>query len=694
MLAAGVIEPVEHSDWATPLVIVHKPDGSLRLCADFKTTLNKVLLVDKYPVPKIEDLFTQLSGSQYFTKIDLSQAYNQILLDDSKENDCTGLTVINTHKGLFKYKRLVYGLASSPGIFQRIMSNLFKGVPNVTVFLDDILISNKCENTHTKTIEKVFQILKDHGLRIKKQKCQFFAKQVKYLGYVIDRNGVRVDPDKLEPIIQMTAPTTVSELKSFLGMVNFYGKFIKNLSLYVAPLFDLLKKNSKWSWGNKEQQVFEQVKGLLKGTEVLAHYNAALDVVVTCDAGPRGLGAVLAQRGADGRERVVAYASRALTPPELNYSQIHKEALAIVFAVKKFHQYLYGRKFTLRTDHKPLVSIFGPNLGVPNMTASRLQRWAIILSAYDFVIEYIKSEENTADALSRLIAAHKENLDSLGDTDVEQTYLHFASEALLLCNNTLRKETQKDMWLSRIMSFIQDGWPASVEIKELKPYFNRKSELYLEMGCVMWGHRVVIPNSCRDKVLRELHDTHTGIVKMKSLARSYVWWPGLDEAIEQQCKNCEVCTALSSAPPAHAPRSWPWPARPWSRVHLDFLGPIAGMKYLIIIDATSKWIEFIEKLRETFARFGLPKQIVSDNGPPFSSSDFEQFCSNNGIDHVFTAPYHPSSNGAAENAVKVCKKVIKKAILTRNDVDTALYRYLLIYRNTTHIQMPWLSSTL
>ncbi|XP_028164488.1 uncharacterized protein K02A2.6-like isoform X2 [Ostrinia furnacalis] len=695
MLASGVIEPVEHSDWATPLVIVHKPDGSLRLCADFKTTLNRVLLVDKYPVPKIEDLFTLLNGSQYFTKIDLSQAYNQVLLDDSKENDCTGLTVINTHKGLFKYKRLVYGLASSPGIFQRIMTNLFRELPNVTVFLDDILISNTTRIDHEKSIEKVFKILKENGLKIKKQKCEFFSHQVKYLGYVIDRDGVRVDPSKLEPIIQMTAPTTVSELKSFLGMVNFYGKFIKNLSVYLAPLFDLLKKNNRWSWGSTEQRVFEKVKGLLKSAGVLAHYDASRAAVLTCDAGPRGLGAVLAQRAADGRERVVAYASRALTPAELNYSQIHKEALAIVFAVKKFHQYLYGRKFTLRTDHKPLVSIFGPNLGIPNMTASRLQRWAIILSAYDFSIEYIKSEENTADALSRLIAAHKESRDSSGDRDIEQTYLHFATEALLLSNETIKKETQKDPLLGRIISYIQDGWPADVDIKELKPYFNRKSELYLEMGCIMWGHRLVIPNVCRDKVLRELHDTHTGIVKMKSLARSYVWWPGLDEAIERQCGACGVCAALSGAPPAHAPRSWPWPTRPWSRIHIDFLGPIAGMKFLVIIDATSKWIEcfkmdhttaskVIERLRDTFARFGLPKQIVSDNGPPFSSSEFSQFCNNNGIDHIFTAPYHPSSNGAAENAVKVCKRVIKKAIMTRMDVDTALYRFLLIYRNTSH----------
>ncbi|KAG7294695.1 hypothetical protein JYU34_022957 [Plutella xylostella] len=692
MLRDGVIEPVDASDWATPLVIANKADGSLRLCADYKVTLNRVLAVDKYPVPKIEDLFTNLNGTSIYSKIDLSQAYNQVLLDDTSK-----FTVINTHRGLFKYNRLVYGLASSPGIFQRIMSNIFKDIPNVIVFLDDILCASSTIEEHFETLNKILDRLRDHGLKIKREKCVFFTNEIKFLGYVIDHNGIRADPDKVKPILRMTPPKDVSQLRSFLGMINFYAKFINNLSYTLAPLYDLLKKDQAWIWGPEQMLAFEKVKSLLCHAEVLCHYDVSRPAVLTVDASSRGLGAVLAQGDATGRERPVAYASRALTNAEQNYSQIHKEALAIVYAVKKFHQYLYGRRFVLKTDHKPLVSIFGPGTGIPNMTASRLQRWALTLSAYDFDIQYVSTDRNTADCLSRMIAEHRAEGGRLSGDDLvpEQTYLHFATEAFLLDYNDLKKMTQRDPVLSRVLSYVRDGWPNEVEIRELKPFVTRKNELYTELGCLMWGHRVVVPAECRDKVLKEIHDSHMGIVKSKCIARSYVWFPGIDEALEAMCRACAVCAAVADAPPAHAPRAWPWPDRPWSRLHLDFLGPIEGSTYLVLVDACSKWIEIwkmnstsarnvIAKLRESFARFGLAKQIVTDNGPPFSSNEFIQFLTNNGIKSIHSAPYHPASNGAAENAVRTCKKVIKKALIQGVDVETALCRFLLIYRNTEH----------
>ncbi|CAG9120903.1 unnamed protein product [Plutella xylostella] len=465
--------------------------------------------------------------------------------------------------------------------------------------------------------------------------------------------------------------------------------------LRICADYKLLRKGKHWRWGVEQNLAFEKVKTLLCSTEALVHFDMEQESVLTVDASARGLGAVLSQRGAGGAERVVAYASRSLGPHEIHYSQIHKEALAIVFAVDKFHQYLFGRKFLLRTDHKPLVSIFGPNIGIPSAAASRLQRWAIKLSAYDFTIEYVKTDKNTADVLSRLINSQKEVVASENNDLPEQTYLHFSTDALLLDYNVLKKETRGDPILSRVLSYIVDGWPVEIDIKELKPYFNRRTELYTELGCIMWGHRVVIPTACRAKVMTELHDPHMGIVKTKSLARSYVWWPGVDEAVEAACRQCAVSAAVADAPPGHAPRSWPWPSRPWSRLHLDFLGPIEGLTYLVVVDSCSKWIEAIRMkrttaqavitvLRDIWAKFGLPKQTVSDNGPPFSSVEFQQFLSHNGIEHIFSSPYHPASNGAAENAVKICKRAIKKALKQKLDVDVALNRFLLAYRNTEH----------
>ncbi|XP_048482923.1 uncharacterized protein K02A2.6-like isoform X1 [Plutella xylostella] len=687
MLRDGVIEPVDCSEWASPLVAVNRADGALRICADYKATLNPALLVDRYPLPKIDDVIVRMSGSMYFSKIDLSQAYNQVELDETKF-----YTVINTHRGLFRYNRLVYGLASSAGIFQRIMCNLLQGIPNVEIFLDDVIIGGRTKEEHLSALETVFQRLHQSGFKLKRSKCVFLVEEIKYLGYVLSRFGVRTDPEKVEAITKIPRPNNVSEVRSFLGLVNFYAKFVRNMSAKLVPLYELLKKGKQWVWSAECENAFNEIKMLLSGAEVLAHYDPHKQLIVTCDASARGVGGVLSQPGPDGRERPVAYASRTLTDAEKNYSQIHREALAIIFCMGKFHQYIYGRRFVLRTDHKPLVSIFGPNTGIPAMAASRMQRWAIILSAYSYDIEYVRTNDNGADGLSRLPVKLSEKRTN---TVPEQTYFHFVQDALLLNHNEIRCLTRRDSILSKVIEYIRNGWPDTCESRNLQPYYNRRTELYEELGTVMWGHRVVIPELCKARVLGMLHEPHMGIVKSKALARSYVWWAGVDEDVERMCRQCAVCAAQADAPPRHAPRPWPWPHSPWSRVHVDFLGPIYGKLYLVAVDAMSKWIEVfnvpstvakctIDRLSELFSRFGIVRQLVSDNGPPFTSSEFKQFTNSNGIEHIFTAPYHPASNGAAENAVKTIKSVIKKAVQEKQDIDKALRTFLMYYRNTEH----------
>lgn len=686
MLRDGVIEPVDCSDWATPLVLVSKSDGGLRICADFKVTLNPVLMVDRYPLPKIDDLLSNLAGGEEFTKIDLSQAYNQICLSEDSKQYC----VISTHRGLFRYNRLVYGLSSSSGIFQRIVSNIVDSIPNVQCFADDLIITAPDRSTHLKSIETLMNKLGSVGLKIKLEKCSFLAKEVRYLGYIVDKNGIRPDPEKLRAIKDMPSPQGISELRSFLGMVNFYARFVQNLSGMLHPLHELLRKGEGWHWGGQHQRVFERVKQLLMSSRVLAHYDPGCQLILTCDASAVGIGGVLSQVGRGGEERAVAYVSRKLTKAEQGYAQIHREALAIVYCVKKFHQYLLGRRFRLKTDHKPLVSIFGPNKGIPTMAASRMQRWALILSAYAFDIEYVGTYSNGADILSRLPVIEK-----CAEEPPEQTYLHFATNAMLLDGDSIRRETTRDLLLSRVYGYIENGWPRTVDNKQLEPYLTRKDELYIEIGCIMWGHRLVVPESCRQAVLRELHEPHMGIVKTKAYARSYVWWPGLDEAVEARCRACVTCAEVAPAPPSAPPAPWRWPHSPYERVHLDFLGPIDGQTYLVSIDARSKWIEAfkmskttaeitIAKLRESWSRWGIPKQVVSDNGPPFTSKLFKDFLNSNGVFQMFSAPYHPASNGAAENAVKIIKTVIKKARRERIDPELAIQRYLLVYHNTPH----------
>lgn len=692
LVQEGVMTPVETSDWATPIVPVVKKDGTIRVCGDFKLTLNKCLEVDRFPLPKVEDLLAKLHGGKRFSKIDLSQAYAQFELDETCK-----FTVINTHKGLFRYNRLVYGLSSSPGIFQRKLEQLFGDIPRVGVFLDDVIITGEDDRQHLLYLNMVFERLRKYGLKIKKEKCTFFAKSVTYLGYVISQEGVHTCPDKIEAIKGAPVPKTVTELRSFLGLVMYYAKFVPNISTLLEPLYKLLKKNAKFQWNGECDEALNKVKFLLVSSEVLAHYSPDLPLVLTTDASSVGIGAVIshlmpgdATTGNTTKERPIAYASRSLNAAERGYAQIEKEALAIIYGVRKFHQYLYGRRFILRTDHKPLVCIFGEKTGIPVMAASRMQRWAVLLAGYDYEIEYVPTDKNGADALSRL-PLEKSKCRKTED----HTYLNFVQNFVPITRLALKEATGSDNILRQIVLYLESGWAAKCSDEEVRPYWIRRAELYLDMGCVMWGYRLVVPTKLRELILKELHLGHLGIVKMKAVARSYVWWPGIDTDIERVCKECTTCIEESTAPPKAPVMPWPYLTEPWSRLHVDFLGPFHNKTFFVIIDSSTKWIEafpmarttasaVIKVLRETFARFGLPREVVSDNGPPFTSKEYAEFMQNNGIRLSYSAIYHPSSNGAAEGAVKLCKRAVKKSLRDGQDMEAALQTYLLAYRNVEH----------
>lgn len=418
------------------------------------------------------------------------------------------------------------------------------------------------------------------------------ADSVIYLGYEIDKDGIHTNPDKVKAIAKVPIPKTGTEVKAFLGMVMYYGKFLKNISTIMYPLYALLKKGAKFEWTDECNKSFCRVKKMLLSSEVLAHYDPVLPLVLTTDASSVGVGAVIAHQMPDGSERPIAYASRVLNEAEKAYSQIDKEALAIIYGVKKFHQYLYGRNFLLKTDHKPLVSIFGPKTGIPTMAASRMQRWAVILSGYDYDIVYIKSEDNVADALSRL------PYESPNRNGKEYTYLNFVCDNLPITHKDIEQKTKEDVHLRRIVTYIKSGWPGHCVDKSLQPFYSRRNELYMDAGCIMWGYRVVIPTVFRKRMLEEIHMGHMSIVKMKSIARSYMWWPGIDDDIERECKECHTCTMEAPAPPRALPQLWQYPIEPWCRLHIDYLGPIKGNNYFVLIDASTKWIEAF-KMKDT-----------------------------------------------------------------------------------------------
>ncbi|KAL0894785.1 hypothetical protein ABMA27_013312 [Loxostege sticticalis] len=699
LVNAGILVPINHSRYATPIVPVLKSDGQVKIAGDFSVTLNKDLIVEKYPMPRIEEVFAQIGGGEHYSKIDLKNAYNQFVLDES----CQDLTAINTHKGLFKYTRLVYGLANAPAIFQKSMETLLSGIEGVSIWLDDICVTGPNRVSHMERLGEVLRRLNEAGLRLHKDKCVFFKESVTYLGYVISKEGLKTCPDKVRAIMDAPEPTNVTEVKRFLGVVNYYRNFIPNASSVLHPLHELLRKNAPWKWGESQKRSVEAVRRELASERVLAHFEPEAQLVLAVDAGPAGLGAVLSQRGDDGRERPLAFASRSLTVSERNYSQIQKEATAIIFGVKHFHQYLYGRSdpFILKTDHRPLVSIFNKNTGIPITTALRLQRYALLLSAYNYVVQYVSSEDNpVADYFSRAPIKSSEGNDVAPDQEVDRYYaikfLDEVSPAITI--RDIAQAVEQDTELTTVRKYMQHGWPRKIKCKSILPYFLCKTDLQDESGCLFRGHKVIIPTALREKLLTELHDSHLGITKTKSAARSRIWWPGIDGDIERWVGACATCASLRAAPPREPPAPWPKAAAPWQRVHIDYLS-IGQRVYLVIVDSFSKWLEclymhngtstraLISKLKCIFSIFGIPNVLVSDNDVKINSDEFRTFCTSNGIKYMTSPIYHPPSNGQAENSVRTCKKMLKCILqgdIPSHKIDETLLGYLFNYRNTVH----------
>ena len=328
----------------------------------------------------------------------MCQAYQQLLLDEESKQ----CTTINTHKGLFQYSRLPYGISSAPGIFQRNMELLWN-IPYVIVRVDNFLVSGACDEDHLNNLEEVLKRLASTGLRLRKDKCVFMEPPVTYLEHKVSKEGIQPLQDKVDAITNAPAPTNASELRSYLGMINYYQKFLPNLSSVLAPLHALLPNEACWHWGKEQMHAFQKSKEFLKSSRLLVHYDSQKKLTLACDASQYGLGAVLSHQMDDGSEYPIAYASRTLSTAKKNYSNLERESLALVFGVKEFHQYIYGRHFSLVTGRKPLESLFNEKKAIPTMAAARIQRWALMLAAYDYSVDYKPGPEHAnAYALSRL----------------------------------------------------------------------------------------------------------------------------------------------------------------------------------------------------------------------------------------------------------------------------------------------------
>ncbi|UYV76695.1 K02A2.6-like [Cordylochernes scorpioides] len=655
MVNEGILQPIEYANWAAPIVPVLKKDGSLRICGDFRCTANKAIELDKYPLPSIDEIFSKLSGNTVFSSLDLSRAYLQVRLSEEAKR----VVNINTTKGLFAFKRLPYGVAVAPNKFQREMDNLFADMSGVACYIDDILVAGKDHRDHEQKLELVFKRLQEKGLRLNKDKCKFAVNAVEYLGFKIDKKkGLHPISSKIEAVVEAPEPTNVSQLRSFIGLLMYYSRFIRNIADILAPFYHLLKNNSKWNWTGEHRILFAKCKALLTNESVLAHYDATRELVLACDASSYGLGVVLSHRNDRKEETPIAFASRTLTEAERRYSQLEKEALSIIFGCEKFRQYLLGREFVLITDNRPLMHIFSPQKPIPICAASRIKRWSLKLSAFKYTVEFRKTYDNgNADALSRLPLVSK-TTESL---DEDQVLLLRKRSEVPFSFQDVAFETRRDKLLSIVLRNVRENnWqiPKVSQENPLYSYYRIKDELSCEFGCLQWRERVVIPQKLRSLILNDLHEMHLGMVKMKMIARRYFWWPGIDKNIEELARDCRICQESASMPPSTI-SEWTWPEKPWHRLHLDLAGSFMGRMFMVLVDAYTKWLEIviikditsrtiIGHLREIFARFGLPELLVTDNGRQFVSSEFEEFTKINSIRHTKTSPYNPSTNGLAE----------------------------------------------
>lgn len=684
LVQQGVLTPIQHSKWATPIVTVVKPNKEVRICGDYRSTVNQAVLPSAYPLPTIEEMRTCFTGGRVFSKIDLAQAYQQLRVDDNTSEILT----LNTTKGLFRVNRLQYGVSSCSQIFQKFLENLLQGIPGIIIFIDDVGISGKDKSEHDRRLRAVLQRLQSAGLRVNLQKCKFEQPSIQCLGFSVDSTGWHPMEDKVRAIKEAKRPQDRAALRAFIGALTFYDCFLKNRATVMKPLYELANSKGSFDWGPRHTKAFVEAKKLLASEAVVGHYDPKLPLRLSVDASGIGVGIVLANVLPDGTEVPIAFASKTLSKAEQNYSVLDREGLAVIFGVKRFHSYLYGRSFSITTDHKPLIGLFNPDKAIPHIQSPRIIRWCLMLSNYDYVILYRRGPMNqNADMLSRLPVDEQFQ----DPPPLREVLLLEGQDGPPLDPKDISEATKKDKLLQKVLFALQNGWTHSDD-SQFEPFLRRRTELSTHRDCILWGNRVVIPESLRDRVLQLLHSNHPGICAMKACARSYVWWPGLDTEIEEKVRGCNTCQQVRNMPPKDRTSQWESEDSPWSRLHVDIAGPCQGGKYfLIVVDSYSKWLEvevlshitstvIIAKLRRLFATHGIPRTIVSDQGTQFVSEEILSFYKNNGIKGLAVPPGHPSSNGRAERQVQVTKQNLR--LLSAEDISTRLAR-LLLKQHTT-----------
>ncbi|XP_043216447.1 uncharacterized protein K02A2.6-like [Amphibalanus amphitrite] len=687
--AQGVVEKVSASPWISPLVVGRKRDGAIRLCVDMRR-VNQAVITDGHPLPRIEDVLDRLRGSLMFSRLDLKDAYHQLELHPDSQN----LTTFVSHKGLYRFRRVNFGLASAGPCFQRVMTSMLEGIPGVEVYLDDIIIHAPSQAEHDARLKQVLRRLEDHRVKVNWSKSATGCRDTDFLGYRISAAGVQIDPGRISPLLEAPEPQDEKGLRAFLGATGYHARFMPRYSDLVEPLRAALRAD-KFEWSPALSSAVQRVKDAIRQSPALGMFDPALATVLTTDASDVGAGACVTQIDASGSPRVIAYASKSFSPAERNYSTVEKEALAVVWACEKFRHYLWGRKFTLRTDHQALCTIFGPKGST--RVGRRVARWEARLLEFSFDVEYVRSERNTvADGLSRLPVAETWWPD---DDDLQIAALTVAAA---ISEEELSDASAADECLSVVRGYVSRQWPRRREVDpRAAGFFQVRDELSVHGQLLLRGDRLVVPAALRERVLTNAHAGHQGVVRTKQRLRERFWWPRLDRQVRELLKSCEVCSQHDGHVRREKPplQPIPLPDGPWQRLMVDVIGPMRGPpseRYgIVLVDMYSRWPEvalcqdatadsICQFLETVFAREGVPLELLSDNGPAFRSGRLAEFLGRMGVKQTFSSPYSLQTNGMVERLNRTVKEAIQSARLAREPRSAFVRKFLGEYRVTVH----------
>jgi transposase InsO family protein len=675
LLEKGFIEP-SASPFGAPILFVKKKDGSLRMVIDYRA-LNRVTVKNKYPLPRVDDLLDKLGGAKFFSSLDLMSGYHQIRICDED----VPKTAFRTPLGHYQFKVLSFGLTNAPATFQSVMNRIFAPLVGkcVVVYLDDILVYSRTAEEHLSHLRQVLEILRKNQFYAKLKKCTFFKPETNFLGHVVGQDGIKPDSAKVAAVQKWPIPQTVTHVKSFLGLTNYFRRFIQGYAQMVRPLNELTKKDVPFVWNSQCQDAFDLLKGALTRAPVLQSPDFMKPFHVTCDASGFAIGAVLTQDG-----KPIAYESRQMTPAEKNYGVGEQELLAVIHAFQVWRCYLEGSTVVVITDHHPNTFL------QTQVTLSRRQaRWSEYLQRFDFTWEYRPGRTNVADPLSRnpvhLLAMRTRSHSPGGERAGTAGTAHLPSEeAPAPATATLDAPPEVIDALKR--GYMSDEWLAQER---------NKNSLTLIEGLWWTGiphkPRVYVPalSTLRTDIIGTMHDPptsgHMGYHKtLKALGQVY-YWPNMGEDVLKYVRSCDSCqrNKTRGGKPAGLLQPLQIPEEPWSSVSMDFITQLPQTEkghdaILVVVDRLTKMVRFVPTntgvsakdtaalfLNEVFRVFGMPKELITDRDPRFTGKFFTELCRLLGVKQCLSTAYHPQTDGQTERMNRVLEDMLRHYVNPR-----------------------------